>query len=38
MNDRKTKALVEELENEFPNIYDYLQLKLDLMLHVLVSF
>ena len=22
MNDKKTKALVEELENEFPNIYD----------------
>lgn len=22
MNDKKTKALVKELENEFPNIYD----------------
>ena len=22
MNNKKTKALVEELENEFPNIYD----------------
>lgn len=26
MNDKKTKALVKELENEFPNIYDRINL------------